>query len=192
MRKLFLDLDGVLADFDRLAFAILGEPARQFEDREGSGKFWTEIREYRFFYHDLDLMPGARELFDAVKHLGPTILTGCNEEKAGVGAYAQKAEWVERKFPGTPIIICPSRDKSHYMEPGDVIIDDYIKYKTAWEEKGGIFILYQNNQQALEELWKVWPQFGSENLTPETNQRILDDLRAHGIGPGYVEFRLPK
>jgi hypothetical protein len=160
MKKLFLDLDGVLADFDRLAFAILGEPARQFEDREGSGKFWTEIRKYRFFYHDLDLMPGARELFDAVKHLGPTILTGCNEEKAGVGAYAQKAEWVERNFPGTSIIICRSSDKSHYMEPGDVIIDDYIKYKAAWEEKGGIFILYQDNQQALDELWKVWfPQW---------------------------------
>jgi 5'(3')-deoxyribonucleotidase len=156
LKRLFLDLDGVLADFDTLAEKLLGEPSRQFEDREGGGKLWTVLREYGTFYADLALMPGAQKLYDSVKHLNPIVLSGCDKEKAGANAYDQKCAWVESKFPGTPVIICKSAEKFKHMLPGDVIIDDYLKYKHIWEGAGGTFILYKNADQALEELWRIW------------------------------------
>ena len=43
VRQLYLDCDGVLADFDKGATAVLGLPPRAFEKRHGLGKFWQKL-----------------------------------------------------------------------------------------------------------------------------------------------------
>ena len=40
---LFLDCDGVLADFDKGAIAVLGLPPRAFEKRHGIGRLWQKL-----------------------------------------------------------------------------------------------------------------------------------------------------
>ena len=109
MPKLFLDCDGVLADFDAGARDVLGgmTPA-QFEERHGKREFWRRLANTPDFYGTLPLMPDAQKLFDAVAHLRPTILTGL---PLGTWAAPQKVAWAERHFPGTPIITCMARDK---------------------------------------------------------------------------------
>ena len=42
-RRLFLDCDGVLADFDRGAQAILGMSPRAFEQRFNIGRMWAKL-----------------------------------------------------------------------------------------------------------------------------------------------------
>lgn len=76
-------------------------------------------------------MPDAQRLFDAVKHLEPVILTGCPH---GGWAESQKQEWAAEHFPGTRVTTCLSIDKRLYMRPGDVLVDDYLKYRQRWEE----------------------------------------------------------
>jgi len=51
-------------------------------------------------------MPDARVLFDAVKHLKPTILTGL---PIGNWPAPQKIAWAADHFPGVPIITCLAR-----------------------------------------------------------------------------------
>ena len=72
--KLFLDCDGVLADFDAGARDVLGgmNPA-QFEERYSKREFWRRLASTPDFYNTLPLMPDGQELFDAVAHLRPTI-----------------------------------------------------------------------------------------------------------------------
>ena len=75
MRQLYLDCDGVLADFDAGATVALGMPPRAYEKRHGIGRFWKGLANAPDFYFSLPLMPDAMELFSAVRHLDPVILT---------------------------------------------------------------------------------------------------------------------
>src|SRR5689334_4485972 len=74
--RLFLDADGVLADFDEGARRLLGMSVRDYERRHGRGAFWRKLALASNFYGSLPEMPDARLLFERVKHLKPTILTG--------------------------------------------------------------------------------------------------------------------
>ena len=155
MPKLFLDCDGVLADFDSGARAALGglTPA-QFEQREGKREFWRRLANTPDFYGTLRLMPDAQALFDAVEHLHPTILTGL---PIGTWAAPQKVAWAEAHFPGTPIITCMARDKVRYMTPGDVLVDDREDHRDKWEDAGGLFVHHRNAAQSLDELAATFP-----------------------------------
>jgi hypothetical protein len=146
-KRLFLDCDGVLADFDGAFTARFGHPPRAYEARHGSAALWRDIRkEQPLFYLYLPLLPDARELYDAVAHLEPTILTGC---PAGGWAEPQKVAWAGVHFPGVPMITCLSRDKREHCRPGDVLVDDYAKYRSLWEEAGGVFILHRSAAESI-------------------------------------------
>ncbi len=157
-RQLFLDCDGVLADFDKAAEKILGMPPREAEERIGTPQFWAKIRQQRAFYRHLELMPDARELFNAVAHLNPVILTGCPSVD---GPRGKRMKWAAEHFPGTKMITCLSAEKREHMQPGDVLVDDYLKYRSRWEEAGGIFIHHTSAQTtlaALEQIGMLSPQ----------------------------------
>ena len=155
MPSLFLDCDGVLADFDAGARAAFGglSPA-QFEERHGRREFWRRLANTPDFYATLPLMPDARTLFDAVAHLRPTILTGL---PIGTWAAPQKVAWAERHFPGTPIITCMARDKVRHMQAGDVLVDDREDHRAKWEDAGGIFITHEKAERSLTALRLIFP-----------------------------------
>jgi hypothetical protein len=145
--QLFLDCDGVLADFDRAFEETFGHAPRTFEERHGSNVFWRNIREEApEFYRHLPLMDDARELYEAVAHLRPIILTGC---PMGGWAETQKIAWAKEHFPGVPMVTCRSRDKRVYCRPGDILIDDWPKYRGLWEDAGGKFILHRSASESL-------------------------------------------
>ena len=101
MSHLFLDLDGVLADFDAGARMVLGMSPKAFEAKHGRREFWRRLARAKDFYATLPLMPDAMLLFEAVKHLEPTILTGL---PLGNWAAPQKVQWAAEHFPDTKII----------------------------------------------------------------------------------------
>ncbi len=144
--QLFLDCDGVLADFDLQAEAVLGMPPRAYQDRYGIELFWSKLQHHSGFYRELPLMADALELFESVAHLNPIILTGCPR---GGWAEAQKLAWARQHFPGTKMITCMAREKSRYMKPGDVLVDDTLKFRHLWEDAGGIFILHRSAQETI-------------------------------------------
>jgi 5'(3')-deoxyribonucleotidase len=150
MRQIFLDCDGVLADFDIVAEQIFGQDSRAAEAAVGSEEFWRRIREGGAFYRKLPLMTGALELYKAVAHLRPIILTGC---PPGGWSEPQKIEWAAEYFPGVKIITCASKEKfRHMLHRGDVLVDDYLRYKDLWEQAGGVFVHHRSAKQSILEL----------------------------------------
>ena len=151
--RLFLDADGVLADFDRGSRDLLGMRPKDFIDRHGRGAFWKRLAKAPNFYGSLRQMPDAQLLFDAVKHLKPTILTGL---PLGSWAAPQKVEWAANHFPGVPIITCMARDKHKHMHPGDVLVDDREKHRAAYEAAGVVFVHHKNAEDSLRQLAKIF------------------------------------
>ena len=157
-RQLFLDCDGVLADFERGAHDVLGMGVDAYVQRHGLGKFWAQLARAPDFYARLPLLPGATELFEAVRHLDPVILTGLPR---GNWAAAQKVKWAEQHFPGTRIITCMAVDKRKHAHPADVLVDDMAKHRRLWEEAGGIFIHHRNSADTLRQLAQYFPELRS-------------------------------
>lgn len=155
MPNLFLDCDGVLADFDSGARAVLGGLSpKQFEVRHSKREFWRRLANTKDFYAQLPLLPDAKELFDAVKHLHPTILTGL---PLGTWAAPQKVAWAEEHFPRTPIITCMARDKYRHMKGADILVDDRENHRDKWEAAGGIFVHHKSARESIQRLAAIYP-----------------------------------
>ena len=150
--QLFLDCDGVLADFDSAAEEVFGMRSREAEQKLGLKTFWRKLRDHEDFYGTLPLMPDARKLFDAVKHLNPIILTGC---PLGGWAESQKHRWAAAHFPGTKMITCMAREKRLHMKAGDILVDDSLKFRELWEQAGGVFIHHTSADHTIAELRRI-------------------------------------
>ena len=148
-RQLYLDCDGVLADFDKAATAVLGMRPRRFEERYGLKRFWSRLASAPDFYADLDLMPDAMELYRAVASLSPRILTGLPR---GNWAEPQKRRWAERWFPGVEVITTMAALKREHCHPGDALVDDRDKHRHLWEAEGGVFIHHKAARSSIEAL----------------------------------------
>lgn len=136
--QLFVDMDGVLADFDtgyEMAFGIRPSKANDSVD-------WSLVRRTDGFYRDLPPMPDFHELWDGIAHLKPIILTGVPSSVAE--AADNKRAWVDKMLGrGQPMIACLSKEKSlHIRNPGDILIDDWEKYRSLWIERGGHWITH--------------------------------------------------
>jgi len=153
-RQLYLDCDGVLADFEKGATAVLGLHPGAYEKRHGIGRFWQKLASAPDFYFGLPLMPDAMALFEAVRHLDPIILTGLPR---GNWAADQKVRWAAQYFPGTRIITTMARDKRDHAMEGDVLVDDQLRHRHLWEEVGGIFVHHRSAHETLAELAQYFP-----------------------------------
>ncbi len=147
MRRVYLDCDGVLADFHTAFERVFGYPPGVYEDEHGSEVFWRDIRsEAPDFFRQLPLTADARQLFEGVEHLRPLILTG---SPPGGWAEPQKLAWSAEHFPGIPMVICTARDKRAYCKPCDILVDDCPHYRDRWEQAGGHFVHHTSAAQSL-------------------------------------------
>lgn len=147
--QLYLDLDGVLADFDRgheIAFGY--RPDRKLKNHK-----WELIRSSPTFFQSLPPMGDMQYLWNfAINSIcRPIIITGAALNMGT--AYAQKHKWV-RKHLGkdVPLIVVPSTEKAHFARPGDILVDDWPKYRAMWEAKGAHWVLHTDAESSINQL----------------------------------------
>jgi hypothetical protein len=149
MMKLFLDLDGVLADFDQGIEVLLGKRP----DELPPPRMWAALAKAPAFYATLEMMADAQILWDFCKPFGPTILTGLPR---GNWAEPQKRRWVANMLGrDVTVITTMSRDKHKYSGPGHVLVDDRAKLREAWEAAGGLFIHHVSAAPSIAALRKL-------------------------------------
>ena len=144
---LFLDMDNVLCDFAGHHEAMLGRrPTTTADDVD-----WEAVRAVPGFYADMPPMADMGELWGAVRHLDPVLLTGV--PKSVPAAADDKRTWV-RKHLGTHVLVVTtlSKDKAFYAKPGDVLVDDWNKYKHLWVAAGGHWVTHTSAASTVDKL----------------------------------------
>ena len=180
-QQIWIDCDGVLADFDKGFFDIFKMTPEKYRAKHGVTKLWHDLKNVKGgFFNNLPLMEDAKELMSQCMHLRPIILTGC---PLGDWAQVQKIKWARKHFRGIPLITCLSRNKYEFAKPGDVLIDDRDKFRNEWERVAhGKFIHHKNAKQSIEELeefLKNQNHFSELSYTIKENasfEDIFDDL----------------
>lgn len=154
-RRLYVDMDGVMADFDGAFPAVFGLDHRTLADDE----MWAKINSHPSFFRDLPLMPGALEFFHQVRLLDPIILTACPKTNYAHVAGQKRAH--VREHLGAHVTVLPvlgGYNKPLFMHsPGDVLIDDWGKNCKAWEAAGGVAIKHEGDfNDTINRLTEVW------------------------------------
>lgn len=150
--RLFLDLDGVLVDFERGVLEATGKPV----DEQTPRQMWSALARTPGFYANLHWMPDGRRLWDYAASKEPVVLTGL---PFGRWARPQKLEWCARELgPEVPVITCFTREKTsralEHVDDGEtpVIVDDRDRIREGWEAAGGIFIHHSDAESSIEAL----------------------------------------
>ena len=162
VRRIYFDMDGVLADFGRGVRELCHmEPPPQDGPKDLDEKMWARIRKIGNFYDRLELMPGAKDMFDRIRaQYGDRveILTGVpKKDKHIPTAGADKTSWVRRLLSeDVKMNIVKREEKQNYCSGDDcILIDDLEKNIREWEAMGGIGIWHKSAKETLAELERL-------------------------------------
>tara|TARA_B100001057_G_scaffold258717_1_gene258843 strand:+ start:12703 stop:13212 length:510 start_codon:yes stop_codon:yes gene_type:complete len=155
MMKIYLDMDGVLADFfNGFAQKFGKDHWKMIENKE---KSIQELQGTDFF-NTLDTFPSTMELVNFVQTLAGDDGWGiCSSPLKGDrdNSAFWKRTWLTKHFimPKIENLLFTGRKEQYAMDKIDgepnVLIDDKPSNIKRWNEKGGIGILYQANQDSL-------------------------------------------
>jgi 5'-nucleotidase len=144
----WVDMDGVLADFDKAYFDRFGTVAKETPDKV----LWPNINKIGDFFATLPLMLGAERLWMAVGD-NARILTALS--KSDPECLGQKLHWLKVNLgvkPWQVTAVTGKKNKKLFCTPGDVLIDDNEQNIADWKCVGGYGILFKNTDQAIREL----------------------------------------
>ncbi len=159
--RVYVDMDGVLADFDRGVRKLCcmePQPQNGKRDAKMDDLMWDAIRKVDHFYDKLELMPGAREMFDLIYRIFGDrceILTGIPRPERGiVTAGEDKIAWTRRNLSeSVKVNIVLRKEKLLFCKGADsVLIDDRVKTIREWKEAGGIGILHVSPDETIREM----------------------------------------
>jgi hypothetical protein len=147
---IYVDLDGVLFDYDTAANKVLKTDNHyKYEFIWGADKYWQRLHEKKDFFETLPLMPGAGRLWSAVKPYGAKILTALPKSNPDP-VDRQKRQAVKDKIDWrAEVITCSTLEKPNFCKPGDILIDDRAVNRDAWIAKGGIYIIHTDADQTI-------------------------------------------
>ena len=163
IEKIYFDLDGVLADFDRGVRELCGmDPVDQSNKNLGDDdRLFEAIRNVGHFYNKLEFCPGAKEMFLLLhkKYSGSCeILSGIPKPRRGIDTAADdKIEWVHRNL-GEHIkvnIVYREEKKNYVTGRGCILIDDYEKNIREWENAGGTSISFISAKDTLDKFNEI-------------------------------------
>jgi len=151
--KIYLDMDGVLVDFDQQFKDLTGMMPREFEAKHGSTGFWEAIDKAGVgFWRGMSWMPGGEALYNRASQFDHELLSSpSRSELSKIG----KRLWRRDKTPSTKLTLSRSYLKKNYAAPNHILIDDREDNIQQWRDAGGIGILYKSAEQVNAELDKL-------------------------------------
>ena len=156
-RSVFVDMDGVLADFNGGFQELTGMTNNQVTDEE----LWNRIIAHgkAKFFAELNWMSGGKDLWKYVTEnfLQTKILSALGKSDITDKQTTQgKMMWLRKNIPSLPsndiIFVSNKHQKKKYCKPGDIIIDDTPSTIEEWMKKGGVGILHKTASDTITKL----------------------------------------
>lgn len=156
MTTLYLDMDGVVADFDEYAARTLGVPPSQ---GIYPNEVWYKLADNARLYRDLKPTPYADALVHCATHVAKRLgfdvkfLTAVPKGNDVPWAFYDKVQWGELYFPNIPVFFGPfSKGKHVHCQHGDILVDDRVSNIEEWRAAGGIAIHHTDILTTTQEL----------------------------------------
>ena len=137
--KVFVDMDGVLADFFGEWQKLIGKDWRKVKDIEPA---LQKIRDTDDFWLNLPLLPQAKNLLGVIKKVKGSYSILSSPLPNDPNSEPHKREWIKKNldfFPPENVII--THDKAKFATNPDgtpnILIDDFGKNIASWEAAGG-------------------------------------------------------
>lgn len=148
MKTLFLDMDGVLANFEGRFEELFNKTPGESRDQKEFTSDWSTFIEGENFA-TLEWWPGAQELLefvDNIPNVNIEILSSSGGPKYHKEVTEQKQKWLQQNGIKYKCNIIPgSRLKANYAKGADTILVDDTDYVIeGFIEKGGIGILHRD------------------------------------------------
>lgn len=151
---MYVDMDGVLADFERAVEQRFGKTM----DEMPKGELWGRIKHYNDdvapWFATLPMMPDAMELWKFLnsnfKNIQILTASGSTPKDAG----GQKKRWVGEKL-GWSVkvnVVGGANEKAAFANENTVLIDDRSKAIDPFIAAGGIGILHKDAQTTIDVL----------------------------------------
>ena len=182
--KIFCDLDGVLADFERGVIDLTG---RSIESQTSS-KMWTKIFSCPKFFENLNPTSYCENLWNKICLVSeqiPTILTGVPQGKKQYPM--EKLLWCKKNLNADieNIITCKSTDKFKYSNLGHVLIDDNFLNGVKWTHYAGIFIHHITPERTIYELERLFG--GTDKIKVNISQTLDMDYFTSSIPVSFID-----
>lgn len=168
---LYLDLDGVLADFDQAlknADVEINEAIHDPEhlwspdDKARDQIIKAKMRETGF-WTGIPKMKDADILWTFCQQFRPTVLTAKPYKEGESKTVAEeKFDWVNNNLGPLPrerFICCLRSEKQNFIghvpHPKQILVDDHPDNCSDWEKAGGIAVLHKDASTTIEELKRI-------------------------------------
>ena len=157
IRQIFLDQDGVLADFESGLTKALGYKVDLKSKKDVYDKEKRKLTAQRLF-RNLKPLPDAWKLVDYCMNSGihTEILTAAGTVNRTL-VIKDKIDWIRRYINPYWIIIPTFKgsQKAAFAHKKAVLIDDRQRNIDAWVEAGGIGILHKTADDTIEQLDEI-------------------------------------
>ena len=153
--KLYLDMDGVLCNFEKRFTELYGKDALGSRDRKNFTTNWPNfIMDGNF--ESLEWFPGGKELLDFIQNETDwevEILSSSGGEKFHSEVAAQKVVWLcDKGIPYKANIVPGRKHKTAYATPETILIDDTEDIIVNFNAAGGLGILHKDINETLAKL----------------------------------------
>ena len=159
---IYLDMDGVVANFDKRFEDLSGMTPSQFISKYDKNAFWNLIDEKHkiAFWRGIEVMPGADRLVNFVAQYPYEMLTAPSAKKQSV---IGKSLWIKDKvgtlYASQPKVTYKRAKEKHLVKPNltkfDILIDDKPSTIDNWNNAGGTGIFYKSASQVINDLKKL-------------------------------------
>ena len=148
-RTIYIDMDGVVADFNLYVSNLLGRKI-DWGVHDLTSEEWDRLSKVPNLYRQLPLIEDSVRMVGLCKSFASRVnvefLTAVPRDTTMPSARQDKIDWINEYFPGTVVNFGPfSKDKQYWARPGDILIDDKPSNIEQWGAAGGIPVFHFGN-----------------------------------------------